>query len=72
MPRKKSEGIESLVPSGEEPVSIQELTMQDWYAGFALMGLMSRNENPSKEMIAVAVESGVEAVKIRKERISEQ
>ena len=36
MPRKKPEGIEALV-SKEEPVSIQEITMLDWYAAFALI-----------------------------------
>jgi hypothetical protein len=36
MARKKPEGIEALV-SKEEPVSIQEITMLDWYAAFALM-----------------------------------
>jgi hypothetical protein len=36
MARKKSEGIESLV-SKAEPVSIQEITMLDWYAAFALI-----------------------------------
>lgn len=37
MVRKKSEGIEALVPK-PEPISIQEITMLDWYAAFALMG----------------------------------
>jgi hypothetical protein len=36
MARKKSEGIESLV-SKVDPVSIQEITMLDWYAAFALI-----------------------------------
>jgi hypothetical protein len=40
MVRKKSEGIEALVPK-PEPVSIQEITMLDWYAAFALMGIGS-------------------------------
>jgi len=36
--RKKPEGIEALtVPP--EPVSIQDITMLDWYAAFALMGI---------------------------------
>ena len=37
MARKKPEGIEVLVTKSE-PVSIQEITMLDWYAAFALMG----------------------------------
>lgn len=36
MAKKKAEGIEALVPN-PEPVSIQEITMLDWYAAFALM-----------------------------------
>lgn len=32
--KRKPEGISSLV-SSPEPVSIQEITMLDWYAGFA-------------------------------------
>lgn len=48
MARKKSEGIESLV-SKVEPVSIQEITMLDWYAAFALMGCdMGPNEDAAK------------------------
>ncbi len=35
MARKKPEGLEALVR--QEPVSIQEITMLDWYAGFALL-----------------------------------
>lgn len=38
--RKKSEGIASVVVK-QEPVSIQELTMQDFYAAFALQGLLA-------------------------------
>lgn len=37
MPRKKPEGIEILTATAPEPVSIQEITMLDWYAAFALM-----------------------------------
>jgi len=36
--RKKAEGIELLKPK-MDPVSIQEITMLDWFAGFALLGL---------------------------------
>jgi hypothetical protein len=38
MARKKPEGIEALV-SKEEPISIQEITMLDWYAAFAVMSI---------------------------------
>ncbi len=37
MARKKPEGIESLKPK-QDPISIQEITMLDWYAAFALLG----------------------------------
>jgi len=38
MPRKKADGIASIVAK-EDPVSIQELTMQDFFAAFALQGI---------------------------------
>ena len=38
MPRKKLEGIEILTAAAE-PVSIQDITMLDWFAAFALMGI---------------------------------
>lgn len=44
--RKKSEGLESLIH--EEPVSIQEITMLDWYAAFALMS----SDHPDPEQQA--------------------
>lgn len=37
MARKKDEGIEALKPK-QDPVSIQEITLLDWYAAFALLG----------------------------------
>ena len=37
MGRKKDEGIEALKPK-QDPISIQEITMLDWYAAFALLG----------------------------------
>jgi hypothetical protein len=39
MARKKPEGIAAVVT--KEPVSIQELTMQDFFAAFALQGLLA-------------------------------
>ena len=45
--RKKSEGLESLIPP-EAPVSIQEITMLDWYAAFALMS----SDHPDPEQQA--------------------
>ena len=40
MARKKPEGI-AAVAAKQDPVSIQELTMQDFYAAFALQGLLA-------------------------------
>jgi hypothetical protein len=37
MPRKKAEGVKSLVKL--EPVSLDKITMLDFFAAFALMGL---------------------------------
>jgi hypothetical protein len=39
-PRKKPDGIAAIVAK-QDPVSIQELTMQDFYAAFALQGLLA-------------------------------
>jgi hypothetical protein len=49
MGRKKDEGIEALKPK-QEPISIQEITMLDWYAAFALLGSspMSNPEESAK------------------------
>lgn len=46
MVRKKLEGIEALVE--KEPVSIQEITMLDWYAAFALMSTTQSHETAAK------------------------
>jgi hypothetical protein len=40
MARKKPDGIAALVAK-QDPVSIQDLTMQDFYAAFALQGLLA-------------------------------
>jgi hypothetical protein len=40
MARKKLDGIAAIVAK-QDPVSIQELTMQDFYAAFALQGLLA-------------------------------
>ena len=44
---KKPEGIEELVAPMEQP-SIQEITMLDWYAGFALMSNTQSPETAAK------------------------
>jgi len=56
--RKKAEGIELLKPK-MDPVSIQEITMLDWYAGFALLGL---NQEYSHERAAVEAFERAEAM----------
>jgi hypothetical protein len=38
--RKKAEGLAAVVAK-QSPVSIQELTMQDFFAAFALQGLLA-------------------------------
>lgn len=40
MARKKAEGIAAIVAK-KDPVSIQDLTMQDFFAAFALQGLLA-------------------------------
>ena len=67
MPRKKPEGISSLIQSQVEPVSIQAISMQDWYAGFALMGLLARGEDITDATVVAAIETGIYAVEKRQE-----
>lgn len=43
---KKPEGIEELVAPMEQP-SIQEITMLDWYAMGATIGLIYADDNPA-------------------------
>lgn len=38
--RKKSEGLAAIVAK-QDPVSIQDLTMKDFFAAFALQGILS-------------------------------
>jgi hypothetical protein len=40
MARKKLDGIAAIVAK-QDPVSIQELTMQDFFAAFAMQGLLA-------------------------------
>jgi hypothetical protein len=48
MARKKPEGIEILTAAAPEPVSIQEITMLDWYASFALMSTSQSHDSAAK------------------------
>ena len=47
MARKKPEGIEALA-APPEPISIQEITMLDWYAAFALMSTTQSHDTAAK------------------------
>jgi hypothetical protein len=51
MARKKTEGIDELLRAKTDPVSIQEITMLDWFAAFALIGAspMTKPEDAAKE-----------------------
>ena len=51
MARKKPEGIEALAATPEPP-SIQEITMLDWFAAFALMGIGKEADNVSAASMA--------------------
>ena len=57
MVKRKAEGIEALVDK-PEIVSIQEITMLDWYAAFALLGLPATmtQERKSVEAFETAAE----------------
>jgi len=50
MAKRKPEGIAILVAK-QDPISIQEITMLDWYAAFALLGAstMTTPEEAAKE-----------------------
>ena len=41
--KKKSEGIKALTP---DPISIQDMTMLDWYAMSATIGLIYADDDP--------------------------
>lgn len=50
MVRKKREGIEALIDK-TDPISIQEITLQDWYAAFAMINTqpMTSPKDAAKE-----------------------
>jgi hypothetical protein len=45
--KKKSEGIKALTPV-QEPLSIQDITMLDWYAMAATIGTVYDDDNPTE------------------------
>jgi hypothetical protein len=63
--KKKSEGIKALTPA-PEPVSIQEITMLDWYAMAATIGLIYADDNP--EAAAVRIFDLADALMAERER----
>ena len=66
MVKRKAEGIEALVDK-PEIVSIQEITMLDWYAAFALMGLPGSMTQERKSV--EAFETAVEMMKEREKHL---
>ena len=65
MARKKPEGIEALAAISE-PISIQEITLLDWFAAFALMGIGA--EASSVTAASMAFDRAEEMMKQRESR----
>lgn len=65
MARKKPEGIEVLTAKPEPP-SIQEITMLDWFAAFALMGIGA--EASHEAAASMAFDRAEEMMKQREKR----
>lgn len=66
MAKRKPEGIAAVIPK-QDPVSIQEMTMMDFYAAFALLGAstMTTPEEAARE----AFDKAEAMLNERKERI---
>jgi hypothetical protein len=63
--RKKPEGIEALAAKPEPP-SIQDITMLDWFAAFALMGIGTQAD--SVAAASMAFDRAEEMMKQREKR----
>lgn len=61
--KKKSEGIKALTP---DPISIQDMTMLDWYAMSATIGLIYEDDDP--EAAAVKIFDLAEALMAEREK----
>lgn len=61
--KKRSEGIKALKP---DPISIQEITMLDWYAMAATIGLIYADDDP--EAAAVRIFDLADALMAERER----
>jgi hypothetical protein len=48
--KKRSEGIKALKP---DPISIQEITMLDWYAMAATIGLIYADDDPEAAAVRI-------------------
>jgi len=66
MARKKDEGIEALKPK-LDPISIQEITLMDWYAAFALLGASPMAT--AEETARAAFEQAEACLKERAQRV---
>ena len=65
MARKNPEGIEALAAKPKPP-SIQEITMLDWFAAFALMGIGKEADNVLA--VSMAFDRAEEMMKEREKR----
>jgi hypothetical protein len=61
--KKKSEGIKALTP---DPISIQDMTMLDWYAMSATIGLIYEDDDP--EAAAMKIFDLAEALMAEREK----
>lgn len=61
--KKKSEGIKALTP---DPISIQDITMLDWYAMSATIGLIYADDDP--EAAAIKIFDLAEALMAEREK----
>lgn len=66
MAKRKAEGIAAVIAK-QDPISIQEISMLDWYAAFALLGASTMNtpEESAKE----AFDKAEAMLNERKERV---
>ena len=63
----KKLGVEALLDK-TDPISIQEITLQDWYAAFALIN-MTKDINTYQEIAATAWEISDAMIEERNRRI---
>jgi len=68
MAKKLKEGIELLRPK-QDPISIQEITLMDWYVGFALMNIS--NETSDALAASMAFDRAEAVLKERAIRIGD-